>query len=211
MRGVYLLVIAAACHSQPPPQQPSEPLPLDPRVLGLANLAPPGAASCTEAAVGLERGTVDVRVPDTSIVDAMRARCADDAWPVAAIECFSAMKPGDLGPCAAKLPDGARDALFGELGAGDDRVDLARAQAGLAELSVNIAECDRFIAEVRSVMACDAIPLEARAQLGRAVIDFWSLPTKNLPVDATRRMANVCSSSLVELEQRAGGTNCLKL
>ena len=199
VRRIAAAVLFAACGGPPAsPPKPATVLPVEHR-----------ARTCTEAAVGLERGTVDVRSPDTSIVQEMRAHCTADAWPVAAIECFAAMKPGELGRCAATLPDALREAMFAALGGiGDDRTDLATAQARLETLQVNIAECDRFIGAVRTVIACEAMPLAARASLGREVADVWSLPTHGLPADAVRRMADTCTTSLAALEQHATASGC---
>jgi len=190
---VVVVVVIAGCWTAEPPK-PSAPLPIAARTW-----------TCTEAALGLERGTVDVRSPDTSVVQAMRARCTDDAWPALAIECFAKMRPGDLGHCAAKLADTPRNALFDALGTGDDRTEVAVAEARLDSLEVNIAECDRFLGAVRSVIACEAVPIAERAELGREVSDVWSLPTHGLPADAVRRMADACTEQLADLEKQATG------
>lgn len=174
------------------------------------------AWTCTEAALGLERGSVDVRSPETSVLQVMRAHCTDDRWPDFAIECFATMRPGDLGHCAAQLPDGPRDRLLAELVPGDlDREDatealggdaqatrtVANAEAELASLQVNIAECDRFIGAVRNVLACDAMPIGSRAELALEASDVWSLPTHDLPPEIVARMSAACTAQLAELQK----------
>jgi hypothetical protein len=192
-RAVVVALMVGCAASSPPPK---------PATVLIEN----HVRTCTEAAVGLERGTVDVRPPDSSIVEDMRGRCTADSWSVAAIECFADMKPGELGHCAGKLPDSLRDAMFSALaGVGDDRTEIALAGARLETLQVNIAECDRFIGAVRAVIVCNAVPEGTRATLGREVSDFWSLPTHGLPADATRKMAETCTTSLAALQQRAAG------
>ena len=172
--------------------------------------------TCTEAALGLERGSVDVRAPETTVLQAMRAHCTEDRWPDYAIECFAKMQPGDLAQCASQLADGPRDRLLAELVPGDvDRADatdrlggdaqarrtVANAEAELASLQVNIAECDRFIGAVRDVLACEAVPLASRAELALEAGDVWSLPTHDLPPNIAARMAAACTAQLVELEK----------
>lgn len=169
--------------------------------------------TCTEAALGLERGSVDVRSPETTVLQVMRAHCTEDRWPDYAIECFAKMHPGDLGRCAAQLPDGPRDRLLAELVPGDrDRADaaetdseasrtVANAEAELASLEVNIASCDRFIGAVRNVLACEAMPIGSRAELALEAGDVWSLPTHDLPPAIAARMAAACTAQLAELEK----------
>ncbi len=165
---------------------------------------PAVARTCTEAALGLEHGTMDVRSPDSSILQDVRLQCASQTWPADARACFTEMQPGDLGRCATKLSDRSRDALFAlfaELGDTDDRTQIALAEARLDALRVNIAECDQFLGAVRGVIACEALPASTRAELGRDVSDMWSLPTQNLPESAARQMAQACSAQLAKLEQ----------
>jgi hypothetical protein len=188
--------MVAACggaSSPPPTTKPSTPLPIALR-----------AKTCTEAAVGLEHGTMDVRSPDTSILQDARLQCSNQTWSADARACFTDMQEGDLGHCATKLNDRSRDALFAlfaELGDNDDRAQIAIAEARLDALTVNIAECDRFFGEVRTVIACEALPANKRAELGRNLSGVWSLPTENLPAAAQHRMAQMCSAQLAELEQ----------
>jgi hypothetical protein len=147
---------------------------------------------------------MDVRSPDSSILQDARLLCANQTWSADARACFATMESGDLGRCATKLPDHSRDALFAlfaERGNNDDRADIAIAEARLDALTVNIAECDAFLSRVRGVIACEELPADTRAELGRNVSDVWSLPTQNLPADAQRKMAQACSAQLAELDQ----------
>lgn len=187
-------MMVAACGGAPSPK-PAAP-----------NVMPPVARmrTCTEAALGLEQNTRDVRAPDESILQAVRLQCAKELWTADARACFSDMQSGELGRCATKLSDHSRDtlfALFADLGDNDDRTQIALAEARLDALHVNIAECDQFLGEVRGVIACDALPTNTRAELGREVSGVWSLPTQNLPEAAQRQMAQACSTQLAELEQ----------
>jgi hypothetical protein len=194
VRYALVIVAASACGATPSPK-PAEPL-VTPAVARVR--------TCTEAAVGLEHGTMDVRSPDSSILQAVRLQCASQTWPADARACFTEMQPGDLGRCATKLSDHSRDtlfALFAELGDSDDRTQIALAEARLDALRVNIAECDQFLGAVRGVIACEALPTSTRAELGRDVSDVWSLPTQNLPEAAQRQMAQACSAQLAQLEQ----------
>jgi hypothetical protein len=142
----------------------------------------------------------------------MRAHCAEDAWPMPAIACFATMRPGDLGRCAAQLAEGPRDRLLAELVPGDAREGavfddaeavrtVANAQANLAVLRVNIDACDRFIGAVRGVLACEAMPIGQRAELGLVASDLWALPTQNLPAGAAQRMSDACTAQLAALEK----------
>jgi len=172
--------------------------------------------TCTEAALGLEHGSVDVRAPETSVLQVMREHCTDDRWPDYAIECFAKMQPGDLGHCAAQLADGPRDRLLAELVPGDvDREDaadklggdrqaartVALAEVQLESLHLDIAECDRFIGAVRTVIACKDAPIRPRAELALEASDVWSLPTHDLPPNIAARMAAACTAQLAELEK----------
>jgi hypothetical protein len=192
VKRALVVMTVAACAGAPSPK-PAEPL-----------VTPARVRTCTEAALGLEHGTMDVRSPDSSILQAARLQCANQTWSAAARACFTDMQPGDLGHCATKLSDRSRDTLFGlfaELGDNDDRTQIALAEARLDALRVNIAECDQFLGAVRGVIACEALPTSKRAELGRDVTDVWSLPTQNLPEAAQRKMAQACSAQLAELEQ----------
>jgi hypothetical protein len=200
---VVFVAFAAACASPVAPQVAHRTAPL------------PTAHheyTCTEAALGLERGSVDVRSPETTVLQVMRAHCVEDRWPDYAIECFANMRPGDLGHCAAQLADGPRDRLLAELVPGDldatatfgeteAKRTVANAEAELASLEVNIAECDRFIGAVRDVLACEAMPIGSRAELALEAGDVWSLPTHDLPPNIAARMAAACTAQLAELEK----------
>lgn len=194
-RARACLVVLAACSHAPPP----------PSAAPIAN----ATRSCSDAAAGLERSTKSVRAPDLSVLQAMRERCAADAWSAAAIDCFASMQEGELGTCARQLPEQARDAMFGVLGGGEQtRTTIALARARLETLQVGVAECDRFVTAVHAVLACEGMPVEARAQLGAETADFWDLPTQGLSPDAQHRMADVCGASLRELEHQATGAGC---
>jgi hypothetical protein len=165
--------------------------------------------TCAEAAAGLERGTRGLRTPESSVLEQMQGLCTDENWPTPAIDCFAALgaedKRDELGACVRKLPEASRIKLFAQL----DGSAMAIVDARLASLSVGIAECDRFVATVRSVLGCSAMPLDRRVQLGAETADFWSLPTSNLPADAQKRMAAVCGQSLAALQQQAAGAGCM--
>jgi hypothetical protein len=192
------LVALAACSSSGGRPPPAPPVPL-------AN----ATRGCSEAATGLERGTRGIRPPESSVLRAMREQCTADTWPATAIDCFATMAEGDLGRCAAMVPEPARDRLFHELGGGSDRTTIAIALAKLSILKVGVVECDRFVATVSHLLVCDAMPLDQRAQLGVETADFWSLPTTGLPADAQRRMAEVCGKSLATLQQQAVTAGCM--
>jgi hypothetical protein len=194
VKRALVVVMVAGCAGAPSPK-PAEPI-VTPVIAR--------ARTCTEAALGLEHGTMDVRSPDSSILQDVRLQCASQTWPADARACFTEMQPGDLGRCATKLSDRSRDSLFSlfaELGDTDDRTQIALAEARLDALRVNIAECDQFLGAVRTVIACEALPASTRAELGRDVSDVWSLPTQNLPESAARQMAQACSAELAALEQ----------
>lgn len=163
-----------------------------------------------EAAAGLERNTRDVRAPESSVLAPMRARCIEDGWSAAAIECFATMQEGGLGPCAAKLGKDDRERMFGALGGnGNDATAIAVARAKLATLKVGVPECERFVTTVANVINCEGLALDVRVQLGNETADFWSLPTSGLAPDAAARMAAVCSQSLAALQQRAAEAGCM--
>jgi hypothetical protein len=205
MHRVIAVVVIAAC--APTTTQVTPVVPLAQRDAALP--VPRHVWTCTEAALGLERGSVDVRAPETTVLDVMRRQCTDDAWPATALACFAQMKPGDLARCAEQLPETARDHLMAslvpdqgvDLDDGDAARTVANAQTSLASLQVNIAECDRFIDSVRGVLACETIPIGKRAELGIEASDMWSLPTQGLPADVVQRMANACTTQLAELQK----------
>ena len=166
--------------------------------------------TCEDAAVGLEEFTKGVRSPESSVHGEMRRRCAEDHWPGAAVACFAKMTEDDLGRCAKQLDDHARARLFEVLGAArTDRAAIAVARARLEGLSVGVDACDRFVAAVASVLTCEQMPVEARAQLGNETVEFWDLPTHGLPEDAQRRMATACEASRTQLEQQARDAGCV--
>ncbi len=166
--------------------------------------------SCSEAAAGIDRGTRSVRPPDVEVLVTVRGHCVDDTWSTEAIECFATMHEDDLGKCAGELAESSRERLFAALGGGyDDRTAIVVAQARLVNLKVGIVECDRFVTTVARALGCEQMPLEQRAQLGNETADFWSLPTKNLPADASRRMSEVCGKSLTFLQQQVTDAGCM--
>jgi hypothetical protein len=187
----FVFLVLAACGAAP------RPAPV---------VASRAAHTCADAAVGLERATKGVRPPDTTVFEAMRTRCTDDAWPVAAVECFATMREGELATCAQKLREGARDGLFGVLGGEQGSLELARAR--LDALDVPVAECAQFVHSVRAVLTCEQMPLPSRVQLGNETADFWSLPA-DLPADAQQRIANACGASLARLRDQATGLGCM--
>jgi hypothetical protein len=194
MRFAWLVVVACGGSATPPPAKP------------VGN----SATSCSEAAVGLEHATRGVRAPESSVLVAMRARCGEDMWPVAAIECFAKMREGELGRCARALPEEARGHMFNELAGGaTDRAAIAIARARLEILEVGVGECDRFVAAVAVVLTCEQMPIEARVELGNETASFWDLPTHGLPADAQARMAAACGDSLAQLREQAKNAGCM--
>ncbi len=197
MIAVVGVVIGCGSHARKPAPAPSVPVANETR-------------SCSEAAAGIDRGTRSVRPPDVEVLATIRARCVEDTWSTDAIECFATMHEDDLGKCAGELGESSRDRLFAALGGGyDDRTAIVVAQARLVNLEVGIAECDRFVTTVARALGCEQMPLEQRAQLGNETADFWSLPTKNLPADASRRMSEVCGKSLTYLQQQVAAAGCM--
>ncbi len=162
--------------------------------------------TCSEAAVGLEQGTRGIRPPESSVVQLMRARCTDDQWPIAALECFAQMKEDDLGRCARTLDEDARSRMFAALGGGDETA-VAIARIRLSGMHVGVVECDELFATARDFLACEAVPLETRARVGPQIAESWNLPDK-LPADAATRMATVCARSRDTLAQQLGAAGC---
>jgi len=198
VRAVLLAIAAcSAPAARPAPVAPQAPLE-----------APKLAHSCSDAAVGLERATKGVRAPDTTVFDEMRGRCTDDAWPLAAIECFASMKEGDVGRCARELHDAVRDRMFAVLSGGNDRGSLAIARARLDAMTLPVAACDQFVKSVSAVLACEQMPIETRIELGNDTADFWELP-EVLPADAEQRIATACGQSLSALQQHAAVAGCM--
>lgn len=194
-RAFFGLLVACGHPAEPPPIKPAAPLPVE-------NLA----HTCSEAGVGIEQATRGIRSPDSSVGQEMRGRCLDDHWSADAIECFSLMKEGDLGTCAAKLPEDARKAMFAALG-GTDETAVAVAKLRLADMHVGVPECDQLFATAHDFLTCEAIPLQDRAEAGAQIADSWNLPAK-LPADAQARIAKVCTESRDALAQRASAAGC---
>lgn len=158
----------------------------------------------------IDQKTRGVRAPETDVIAPVRARCLEDLWPAAAIECFAMMAEDELGNCASRLEQRDREKLFVAIGGGGfgDRTELAAASAKVAALKVGIPECDDFVLAVGRILQCEEMPLSARITLGNETADFWSLPTTNLPADAVKKMAVVCDDTRGQLEQRAAGLGC---
>ena len=167
--------------------------------------------SCADAALGLENATRGVRDPDRSVFDALRDRCADDAWPVVTIDCFATMQEGDLGRCAKTMGnDDMRDAVFAVLvGNEPDRAGIYVARARLDQLQVGVPACDRFVSAVATAMTCEGLSVGARLQLGNETAEFWSLPTSRLSSEAVQQMSEVCGESLDSLERQAQDVGCM--
>jgi hypothetical protein len=197
MRAAGLLLVAGCWSSaQPPP--PAPPVPAV------------ATHTCADAAIGLERGTKNLRLPDQELLGPMKTRCLEDAWTAQAIDCFAQMGPDELGHCAGMLDEGDKDKLFTALGGGSgygDRAELALITAKVAALQTGIPACDSFMVTVGLVLACDYMPIDTRIQLGTDAAD-WALPSTRLSPDAITRMTQVCDQSRGELEQRAVGAGC---
>jgi len=136
----------------------------------------------------------------------MRARCADDRWSGAAIDCFAQMKEDELGRCAATLPDDARRQMFAALGGGDETA-IAVAKLRLANMHVGIPTCDALWVTASEYLACEAVPIATRAQVGPQIADSWNLPD-HLPADAQAKMTTVCTQSRETLLQQAVAVGC---
>jgi hypothetical protein len=194
-RSRALFVFAIACSGPPKPPPAAAPVPVE-------NVT----RTCTEAAVGLQGGTKSIRPPDSSIVQDMRGLCHNDRWSAEAIECFATMREGDLGRCAAKLPDDARKAMFAALG-GSDETAIALARIRLEGMHVGVPECDQLFSTVHDLMTCTRIPPTTRAMLGNSAADLWDLPAK-IPPDAAAKMSNVCKQTLDEIQREAIDAGC---
>jgi hypothetical protein len=205
MRFLVLGVVVFACG---PPRSPPAAVPRDEPVVA--------SRTCADAGAALERGTVGIRAPESSILAAMRTRCVDDGWSPEAIACFTAMPLLDaadreLGRCASMLPAPARGRMFDTIGSGtgDDRIALAITRARLGALTLPVPACERFVVTVVGVLSCEGIPVATRLQLGHETSDFWSLPTANLPQDAAREMADICTASIEKLQRQAQEAGCM--
>lgn len=196
MRVAGLLLLAGCWSSAQPPPAPPVPAAT--------------THSCTDAAIGLERGTKNVRLPDQDLLGPMKLRCTEDAWPAKAIDCFAKMGADELGHCAGLLDEGDRDKLFTALGGGSgygDRTELAEVTAKVAAIQTGIPACDDYHQVVAKILACDYMPLTTRIQIGTEAAD-WSLPATGLSSDNVKRMTQVCDQTRFELEQRAVGAGC---
>lgn len=197
MRAAVFLSLSA-CWSNPKP--PAPPVPQE-----------TAGRTCNDAAMGLERGSKNVRAPDQELIGPMRARCTEDAWPAKAIDCFAMMGDDELGHCAGMLDQGDRERLFTALHGGSgygDKTELALIKAKVAAMSTGIPECDNWISSVGHILTCEEMPITVRIQLGNETADSWSLPTSGLSGDAIKRMAAICDQTRGQLEQRAAGAGC---
>lgn len=181
-------------------------------------LAPPRPdLTCTDAAAGFDRATRGMRSPEASFRQAMHERCMMDAWPAGAISCFAAMIEGGLGQCAVALPKPARDRMFAALGSGghdggdasSSDLSLALSIAKLQTLKVGVPACDAFVSVVQRALACTAMSVETRVALGAETVDFWSLPTNNLPEEARQKMSDVCQRTRGKLEAEILAAGCM--
>jgi hypothetical protein len=193
------LVLLAACGGTP---KPAEPLPPQRPITNVTR-------SCSDAAHGLEGATKSVREPDQHVFDALKKRCTDDAWPSTAIDCFATMREGDLGKCSHDLAERSREGMFAVIGGSEpSRAGLVVARARLEQLAVGVPACDDFVTAVSNVLACDAMPIDMRVNLGNETAQFWSLPTERLQADDLQRISDVCGQSLLSLQQQSAGVGC---
>lgn len=200
-----MLVAVAGCGSTArTPENRTPPAPPVPT-------APDLARSCADAAIGLERGTRNLRPPEQDVIRPMRQRCMEDAWPVAAIECFAAMTEDGLATCVRHLQPTQREKLLVEItGANqDDAVEIAEIVVRLKALQVGILNCDRFVQAVSSVMSCPGMTAAVRIQLGNETADFWSLSTSKLSIEDRARIAAACGESLQALQQQTVDVGCM--
>lgn len=189
------LAISACGGDRAPARPPAPPVPLENHV-----------RSCSEAAVGIEQATRSLRPPETSVVEEMRARCADDHWSADATDCFATMHEGELVRCAQLLSEESRHAMFTAIG-GTSETAVAIARIRLSGMHVGIDACDALWTMAVEFLRCEAIPLETRAEVGPQIAESWNLPDK-LPADARARMAQVCTSSKQTLVTEAGAAGC---
>jgi hypothetical protein len=204
--SLLALVVSCAARGAPPPQMVGHVSPLRELQGQIAD----NRASCGDAAAQIQSATRGLRPPDRPVTDAVRRMCTDDRWTPDAIECFSKMSEGDLAQCAEQLDPDSRDSLLAELGGKmppRDQVALARAR--LSVLRSGVDECDRFIIAVSNALSCEAVPLDARVQLGSETADLWSLPTNRMSKSVKAQMAQVCGTSREALEQQVTDAGCM--
>ena len=163
---------------------------------------------CTDAAAALDRATRDVRPPEESVRAALQQRCVADAWSQEAVDCFATMREHEVGPCAKLLEDDAATQLVQVVG-GANRTEVSDVRFKLSQLKVGVAECDRFVVAVSTIMSCENMPLADRLSLGNETADFWSLPTTGLSIDIERRMTQACGESLQALRRQASDAGCM--
>ncbi len=124
--------------------------------------------TCTEAALNLKHGTMDVRSPDSSILPDVRLQCASQTWPADARACFTEMQPGDLGRCATKLSDRSHATRCSRCLPKPVTRTIARRSTspkrGSTRCVSTSPECDQFLGAVRGVIACEALPAGTRAR-----------------------------------------------
>lgn len=197
--AVVVLVAACSASGKPATNVPAQ----EPKPVANAT------HSCADAALGLENATRGVRAPENEVFDTLRARCMEDLWPAAAVDCFATMAEGDLGKCSRDMPDAMRETIFAALSGKDQYGTIYVTRARLEQLSVGIPECDRFVAAVTTVLTCNKLGLDERLQLGNETAEFWSLPTSRLSEEDLRRMSEVCGQSLASLEQHAISVGCM--
>jgi hypothetical protein len=201
-RSAFLLVLAACGGGQqstPEQKAPSDGVPLSHHV----------SRDCRHAATGLSGATRGVRDPETDVVDGLIDRCQRDGWPSDAVDCFAQMAEGELGRCAKLLEERAREGMFAVLAGNEpSAAGLYVAKARLQQVQVGIESCDRFVAAVTTILACDGLSIEMRLQLGNETAQFWSLPTDRLAADDRQRMSQVCVTSLETLAKETAPVGC---
>ena len=201
MRLAVVLLLTACSAAQKPTTLTTPP----PPPAAVAN----GTHSCADAALGLANATRGVRAPEHEVFDTLRARCIEDVWPAAAVDCFATMAEGDLGKCSRNMPDEMRETIFAALSGKEPGTGIYVTRARLQQLQVGVPECDRFVAAVTNALSCEKIAIEDRLSLGNETADFWSLPTSRLSLEDKRHIADTCSQSLASLEQHALGVGCM--
>lgn len=204
--SLLAFMVGCAAHGAAPPQMVGHLTPLRELQGQIAD----NHVSCGDAAAQIQSATRGLRPPDHAVTDTVRRLCSDDHWAPDTIECFSKMSEGDLAQCAGQLDPEARDSLLAEVGGKmppRDQVALARAR--LSILRSGVAECDRFIIAVSNALSCEAVPLDARVELGSETADLWSLPTNSLSKSAKAHMAEVCGTSREALEQQVTDVGCM--
>jgi len=132
--------------------------------------------------------------------------CEKLRWPDAARTCFARMRAIDeLGPCADKLGDDMREALFRHLESfGDEHVTVAIVVDRLAHVHTGIPACDVLVTVVARAFTCDTISLSDRMLLADLIGDFTDATNPRLRA----RFAALCTKSTGEVRKQTVAAGC---